>query len=290
MKNIFFLFIYLFTSVCISQTNKNNTYKKIANIGISSTGYIGFTYEMSQHFFSSPANSQFHFKNDLNTWRGMDKLFHAYGSYQLSSIFYQLNRWSGIDSNKALNLAFLESTIISTTKEYCDGRVTVGGWSWYDIAMNATGNSLFYFQQRLFRRQIIQYKYSYFTSGLQSYNPSVLGTSNKNYWLKDYNGETFWLSTSLGNLNLTQNKWLKFWGISLGYGGHNLIREFDNGIINLPRYSQAYIGLDIDWSQITTTNKYLKTLFFILNKFRFPLPCIEYTSQNQFKFHTFKVN
>lgn len=294
MKKLKTLLIYtLFSFILLAQPLQEKStlnYKKVTNISLTSIGYVGFTYKTSQHFFTSPVISNFHLRQDWLTWRGMDKIFHAYGSYQLNALFYQINRWSGVDSIKALNLALLESTIISTTKEYCDGRIDVGGFSWYDIGMNAAGNFLFYGQQRWLGKQLIQYKYSYFNSNLQHYNPSVLGTSYKNYWLKDYNGETFWLSTSLGNLNVTQNKWLKFLGISAGYGGHNLINDFNNGMVNLPRYSQYYLGLDIDWTQIETSNKYLKTLFFVLNRFRFPLPCVELNSLNQVKFHSFKVN
>ena len=209
MKKLKTLLIYtLFSFILLAQPLQEKStlnYKKVTNISLTSIGYVGFTYKTSQHFFTSPVISNFHLRQDWLTWRGMDKIFHAYGSYQLNALFYQINRWSGVDSIKALNLALLESTIISTTKEYCDGRIDVGGFSWYDIGMNAAGNFLFYGQQRWLGKQLIQYKYSYFNSNLQHYNPSVLGTSYKNYWLKDYNGETFWLSTSLGNLNVTQN-------------------------------------------------------------------------------------
>ena len=180
--------------------------------------YAGFSYQMSQHFFTTTPIGPFHLRQDWKTWKGMDKFYHAYGSYQLSSLFYQMNKWAGIDSIKSLNLAFLESVIFSTTKEYFDGRIKIGGWSWYDIGMNNLGNLNFYFQQRFLGSQKIQYKFSYFSSGLQAYNPGTLGTSNLNYWMKDYNGETFWLSSSLGDWNITQNKWLKPLGLAIGYG------------------------------------------------------------------------
>jgi uncharacterized protein YfiM (DUF2279 family) len=285
-KKLSIIFVVLFlTRVGISQVDTNFIFRKTLNYSAKSLIYLGFTYEMSQQFFSSPHTSKFHLRQDWQTWRGLDKFFHSYGSYQMTSMFYQLNKWSGIPKNRALNLAFLESTLFSTTKEYCDGRVDVGGWSWYDIGMNLSGNSLFYFQEKIFKKQIIQFKYSYTNSGLQHYNPSTLGTSWKNYWLKDYNGETFWLSTSLGNLNLTHNKWLKPIAFCLGYGANNLIYEFDNKTINLNRYSQFYLGLDIDLTQIETKNKFLKTTFFLLNRFRIPLPSVEFSSEGKISFH-----
>jgi uncharacterized protein YfiM (DUF2279 family) len=294
MLKLVCLFALLLTTVINSycQTEyESKKWKKPVLYSGYSLAYVGFSYQMSQHFFTQTPISPFHIRQDWKTWKGMDKFYHAYGSYQLSSIFYQMNKWAGIDSIKSLHLAFLESVIFSTTKEYFDGRVAVGGWSWYDIGMNNLGNLNFYLQQRLLGSQKIQYKFSYFSSGLQAYNPGTLGTSKLNYWMKDYNGETFWLSSSLGDWKLTQHKWLNAIGLTIGYGAHNVISEYSNPPhLNLSRYNQYYLGLDINWQQIETSNKTLKTLFFILNRFRFPLPSLELNSMGKLTFHAFKVN
>ncbi len=287
---IYLLISYIsFNSSAQDVLPTKKTVPKIINFTITSITYYGFSSQMTQHFFRDYPYGKFHLKQDWKTWRGMDKFYHNYGSYQMSALFYQANKLSGFDSIKALNLAFLESTLFSTTKEFADGHIDIGGWSWYDILMNFTGNSLFYSQQRFLGKQKIYYKYSYFSSDLQKYNPTVLGTSYKNYWLKDYNGETFWLSTALGDWNLTGNKWLKPLGICVGYGANNLIEEWDNpSSFTQPRYSQYYLGLDINWQQIQTNNKVLKTVFFLLNRFRFPLPSLEINSLGKLQFHGYK--
>lgn len=285
-KTIIILFINILVyNINYAQSDSNRLIRKSIVYSTKAITYTGFTYQMSQHFFNSPHISDFHWRNDWNTWRGLDKFYHSYGSYQMTSVFYQLNKWSGINKKKALNLALLESTLFSTTKEYCDGRIDVGGWSWYDIGMNFSGNIFFYLQEHFLERQVIQYKFSYDNSGLQHYNPSTLGTSWKNYWLKDYNGETFWFSASLGNLKLTENKWFKPLAFCVGYGANNLIYEFDNKTIKLNRYSQFYIGLDIDLTQIETRNKLLKTTLFLLNRFRIPLPSLEFSTEGKVNFH-----
>jgi uncharacterized protein YfiM (DUF2279 family) len=284
------LTIFIASSSLAQDTVRNRKIlPKAINLSLTSLAYYEFTSQMTQHFFRDYPYGNFHLKHDWKTWRGLDKFYHNYGSYQMSAVFYQANRISGLDSIEALNLAFLESTIFSTTKEFADGHIDIGGWSWNDILMNFTGNSLFYTQQRWWGRQRIQYKFNYFSSGIQQFSPKVLGTSYKNYWLKDYNGETFWLSSSLGDWNLTENKWLKPLGICIGYGANNLIGEWDNpNTFTLPRYSQYYLGLDINWQQIPTQNKLLKTMFFLLNRFRFPLPSIEFNSLGKLQFHSFK--
>jgi uncharacterized protein YfiM (DUF2279 family) len=293
MKNSkFIVVLFLFTihfNTIFSQSDTNYQVKKTIVVSSQAISYLGFTYEMSQHFFTTTPMSAFHLKQDWKTWRGLDKVFHSYGSYQLSSLFYQMNRWAGFSKKRALNLAFIESTIFSTTKEYCDGRIEVGGWSWYDMGMNFAGNSLFYLQEKFLDKQLFQMKYSYNNSGLQHYNPNVLGASWKTFWLRDYNGQTFWISTSLGNMNLTTNKWLKPLAICFGYGGNNLIWEFSNKQINLERYSQFYLGLDIDLTQIKSKYQLINTALFLFNRLRIPLPCIEYNSLGQFSFHPFRI-
>jgi uncharacterized protein YfiM (DUF2279 family) len=284
-------FFVLISSVTFSQDSiyRVTFRSQIPNLLISSSLYTGFTYTQSQNFFTAYPKSDFHLKQDWKTWRGMDKFFHAYGSYQLTSVFYELNKLSKLPPTKALNIALIESFIFSTTKEWCDGHIDVGGWSWYDIGMNISGNALFYFQEKYWKEQKIKYKYNYFNSGLQHYQPNVLGTNYAKYLLHDYNGQNNWLCTSLGSLGLTENKWLKPLGLAIGYGAQNVILEFKNPVYApLTRYSQAFFAIDIDCSQIQTNNKVLKSLFYLVNRIKIPLPNIEYNSLGKFQFNIFK--
>lgn len=289
MKKIFLILVIcvLYTNSFSAQKDSSSILKK--SILLSSQGILfsGFTYEMSQHFFTKVPISDFKISHDIKTWRGMDKISHGFGSYQMIEFFFELNKWAGFNNNRALNLAALESILFSTTKEYLDGRIKVAGWSWNDILMNTTGNSLFYLQQKFFDRQFIKFKFSYQNSHIQYYYPSVLGSSWENYWYKDYNGQTYWLTTSIGSLKLSKNKWLKPLGISFGYGVNNLIYEYNNRNINLERYSEYYLGLDIDLTQIETKNKILKNTLLLINKIRLPLPKLELNSKGILKFHAY---
>ena len=125
--------------------------------------------------------------------------------------------------------------LFGLTKEFGDSHINIAGWSMSDVSMNLVGNLGFYFQERLFGKQIVKYKYSYVNSGLQHYNSKILGTSYKNYQLRDYNGQTYWLSNSLGDLSITQNKWLQPISISFGYGADNMLNEKNNANLkNVP--------------------------------------------------------
>jgi uncharacterized protein YfiM (DUF2279 family) len=277
---IFILCIYSHGS--FSQ-NRDSTYnkKKIINAGIVSSAYLISTYKSTQHFYKNYPYSPFKIKNDLNTWLGMDKAFHTYTSYQLCSGFYEANKLSNISDKKSLNIALIESLIFGITKEWSDSHIDIAGWSWYDMKANLSGNLLFYGQQRIFNEQKVKLKFSYYNSNLQANNPTVLGNSFLEYWRKDYNGQTFWLSSSFGAWKLSNKKWIKPISIALGYSGDNMLNELENSIINnnlsINRYKQYYIGLDIDWSQVEVKRKSLKVLFYILDRVKIPLPSIEIT-------------
>lgn len=257
----------------------NNKALKIVNTSIVSTSYLLSTYRSTQHFYKKYPYSSFTTKNDLGTWLDMDKAFHAFSSYQLCSFFYEGNKLTKINDKKSLNLALAESLIFGLTKEWADSHIDIAGWSWYDISANIAGSLLFFGQQNLFNEQKIKMKFSYYNSNLQSYNPSVLGDSKLNYWLKDYNGQIFWITSSLGVWGLTDKKWAKPFSIAFGYSADNMLNELDNSKVpnnlSLNRYQQYYIGLDIDWSQIEVKRKSLKVLFYLLDKVKIPFPSIE---------------
>ena len=285
MKSITVLLLFFLLSVnnckVIAQEkdSTNNKVLKIVNASIVSTSYLASTYRSTQHFYTKYPYSSFITKNDLGTWLNMDKAFHAFSSYQLCSFFYEGNKLTKIKDKKSLDIALVESLVFGLTKEWADSHIDIAGWSWYDISANLSGSFLFYGQQKLFNEQKVKMKFSYYNSNLQSYNPSVLGDSKLNYWLKDYNGQTFWLTSSLGAWGVTQKKWAKPISIAFGYSADNMLNELDNSKIpnnlQLNRYKQYYIGLDIDWSQIEVKRKSVKVLFYLLDKVKIPFPSIE---------------
>jgi hypothetical protein len=59
-----------------------------------------------------------------------------------------------------------------------------------DIIANASGTALFV----LWKEQRITPKFSFHTTQYAQYRPNVLGSSLAEQMLKDYNGQTYWLS------------------------------------------------------------------------------------------------
>jgi hypothetical protein len=64
-----------------------------------------------------------------------------------------------------------------------------------DIIANASGTALFVSQELLWKEQRITPKFH--TTQYAQYRPNVLGSSLAEQMLKDYNGQTYWLSVNL---------------------------------------------------------------------------------------------
>jgi hypothetical protein len=130
----------------------------------------------------------------------------------------------------------------------------------------------------------------YQASSYAAIRPNVLGSNFPERLLKDYNGQSYWLSYS-------PIKKHPVWAISFGYAAKGMLGAFTNqwqnaqqqsfDYTNIPRYRNYYLSFDIKWSAIKTNHKGLKTAFKILDGIKIPLPGIGFY-QNQWHFQGFK--
>lgn len=253
--------------------------------------------------------SAFHLFNDWNEWQGMDKLGHAYTSYNLCNIGYQGARWTGISKKGGLLIAGIGSTAIQTTIEIMDGFSTKWGFSVGDMVFNTVGTGMFIFQESYWDEQKIRMKISstkknYPTDLISLDNGStsiaersmqLYGQSNLERFLKDYNAQTIWLSANIYTFfpGTRIPKWLN---LAIGYSGENMLGGFENRWeidgqmieipeANYPRYHQFYLSLDADLNRIKTKNHFVNTLLALTNSFKLPAPALEYNSLGEWSFY-----
>ena len=106
--------------------------------------------------------------------------------------------------------------------------------------------------------------------------------------LKDYNGQTYWLSFNVHSFTKDSftPKWLN---VAIGYGGEGMLygndaEAIENGIIQNP-FRQFYLSLDVDLTKITTKYHFLKTLFSVFNTIKIPAPTLQYDEYNGLRAH-----
>jgi hypothetical protein len=168
--------------------------------------------------------------------------------------------------------------------ELLDGYSSEYGASGADLIADALGAGIFLGQMLTWGEVRIHMKYSYSPSGLAKYRPEVLGKNGKEQWLKDYNGQTYWLSFDLHKLVSVKPKWLN---VGFGYGVNNMINASGTttSTFTSEAYRQYYLSLDIDLTHIHTKSKVLNTVLYFVNMIHLPSPALEFNRLEGVKFH-----
>jgi hypothetical protein len=244
---------------------------------------------LNQLWYADYPKSDFHFINDNAEWLQMDKVGHFYSSYQIGRFGAEMLEWSGAPEKDRLIYGAGLGFAFLTAVEVLDGFSSEWGASTGDIIANASGTALYVSQELLWNEQRIIPKFSFHTTQYAKYRPNVLGHSFSEQLLKDYNGQTYWLSANLYSF-LKGSKIPKWLNLAVGYGADGMISG--NGenadlflIPNNARTRQFYLSFDVDLTKIKTNSHLLKTVFSVLNTLKIPAPTLEIRHFNQFKLH-----
>jgi len=266
--------------------------------GTSAALYGGSLISLNKAWYQNYPKAPFHTFDDSQEWLQVDKVGHAWTAYQTSRGTTAAWRWAGLPHQKAVLLGSATGFTYLTVIEILDAHSAEWGWSWADMGANLFGSALFAAQELAWKKQKISFKFSahrnQYKDGLQQRADNLYGNTLPERLLKDYNGQTYWLSINLKGISDVWNipPWLN---LAVGYGADGLWGGFENkgydggGIIifdrtDIGRRRQWYLSPDVDFTQIKTSSKPLKTLFFLLNAIKIPAPALEF-SNGSFKGH-----
>lgn len=244
---------------------------------------------LNQLWYADYPRSNFHFINDNNEWLQMDKVGHMYSAYHLGRFGAEMMNWSGASQKKQLVYGATLGFAFLTAVEVLDGFSSEWGASSGDIIANATGTALYVSQELLWREQRITPKFSFHTTHYANLRPESLGGSLNEQILKDYNGQTYWLSVNLHSF-AKETKIPKWLNVAFGYGADgmltgNLQNDNVNSTQNPERFRKIYLSLDVNLAKIDTKSHFLKTVFSIFNTIKIPAPTLEYSANKGLKAH-----
>ena len=243
---------------------------------------------LDQLWYADYPRSKFHTINDSDEWLQMDKLGHAFSAYQLGKIGADVLSWSGVDKKDQLIYGATLGFTFLTAVEVLDGYSAEWGFSWSDMAANAAGTGLYVGQELLWQEQRILLKYSFHQTKYASQRPDKLGDGFKEEFLKDYNGQTYWLSANVNSF-VKSSKLPKWLNVAFGYGADGMLtgktENVDNLFISQNRQRQFYFSLDVDLSKIKTNSRLLRSLFDVFNMIKVPFPTLEFNDKKGVKFH-----
>jgi hypothetical protein len=297
-KFFYFLFIVSFLFPVFSQNKVSQFFKPSDSLNIQRRNAVvvseaivstSVLVGLNQLWYADYPKSNFHFINDNNEWLQMDKMGHAFSSYQLGRFSKEALQWSGVSKKKQLIYGSTLGFAFLSAVEVLDGYSSNWGASLGDVAANASGTALYVSQELLWDEQRIIPKFSFHTTPYAAVRPNVLGSSLQEQILKDYNGQTYWLSINMYSF-CKEAKIPKWLNLAVGYGAEGMItgnEAFVNTIF-LPeskRYRQFYFSFDADLTKIGTKSHFLKTFFSVFNTVKIPAPTFEINGKGTFKFH-----
>jgi uncharacterized protein YfiM (DUF2279 family) len=274
------------SSFGVNSYNKN---KGLLVGGASVVIYGSSLLALNETWYKNYPKTSFHTFNDAGEWMQMDKVGHAWSVYNLSRLSTAAWKWTGLSEKNSVLVGSISGFSYLTVVEILDAHSAKWGWSWADMAANITGSSLFAGQQLAWKEQRIQFKFSAhrkkYQPDLETRANELFGQSLAERILKDYNGQTHWLSFNINSFIPKTNfpSWLN---VSIGYGADGMFGGYENiaydknGNISfnrqdIKRYRQWYLAPDIDLTKINTKSKLLRTVLAGLNAIKIPAPSLE---------------
>lgn len=297
-KYLCFVFIGIISASTYSQNSISTFLKPADSLNIQRKNAVILTEALAvttalvglnQLWYADYERSNFHFINDNEEWLQMDKLGHSYTSYQMGRMGAELLQWSGASKKQQLIYGAGLGFTFLTAVEVFDGFSSEWGASIGDVIANAAGTSLYVSQELLWEEQRIIPKFSFQPTIYAQQRPNVLGSTFTEQLLKDYNGQTYWLSINLHSFakNSKIPKWLN---LAFGYGADGMLTGNEETTYvskdkNTTRKRQFYLSLDVDLTKIETKSHFLKTFFSIFNTLKIPAPTIELATNETVRAH-----
>jgi len=288
------LFLLASSSV-FSQSKFNSVLKPSDSLNISRRNTVVITQTalasatligLNQLWYADYPRANFKTLNDSGEWLQMDKMGHVFSSYQLGRLGANNLNWAGVGKKDQLLYGATLGFGFLTIVEIMDGFSEEWGFSWTDMAANASGTGLYVGQELLWNEQRMVLKYSFHRTQYAKQRPNKLGNGFSEEFLKDYNGQTYWLSANINSFLKTDTipNWLN---VAFGYGAEGMLTGEANDplFLNQNRRRQFYLSLDVDLTRIKTNSNVLKTIFDVFNVIKVPFPALELNNKGHVKWH-----
>jgi hypothetical protein len=275
------------TSFALSQKERRAIV--FSSQGVLAIGSLAY---LQAAWYGDYRQSDFHFIDDSKQWLQMDKIGHTAAVYMLSNLNYKAYKWAGYTEKQSLWMGVGLSWTYLAAVEVMDGFSEGWGFSWYDMAANTLGGALFVAQQAGWKEQRLIVKFSYHPTEYAAMRPEVLGSTNSQRILKDYNGQSYWLSINPQSFSANKKIMPPWLNIAFGYSGEGMLGGSSNvgedyDFSDIPRIRQFFLAPDIDFTRIKTKSKFLKTLFEVVNLIKVPAPTLEVDQNGKVQFYWF---
>ncbi len=241
--------------------------------------FAGSLYGLSKAWYKHPLR-RFHTFDDSGEWFLFDKAGHAYTAYQITRVSREAYRWAGLTDRQAAWWGGVNGLTFQLPIEILDGFSPEYGFSVGDMVANVAGPTLYLSQQLTWGEVRISPKWSWHPTRLARERPEVLGRNRSEQWLKDYNGQTYWLSVNVNAFRPSPElarPFPRMLNVAVGYGIDNMLAADPAKSERLGRVPvrQFFFSPDLDLMRIPTQSDFVRGMLFVLNTLKVPAPALE---------------
>src|SRR5882672_10017000 len=212
----------------------------------------------------------FHFFDDLFEWEYLDKLGHFFSSFHLGLFFYKVfGDPENLNQSLRRKWFCFSGFVLLIPIEILDGLSLNYGASPADLLANGLGGIFCYGYVATRVISGLLPKFSFHPTGFSLMRPEILGATLSQQVLKDYNGQTYWLSIDINKI--LDAKILPNWlSLSVGYGAEGLLGGHDNvwnsndgglkDYTSLSRTKRIFVSVDLNPVSLREKNRWLNYL------------------------------
>jgi uncharacterized protein YfiM (DUF2279 family) len=269
-----------------AQTDSTLTDRKKLKTLVFASGaaYTAGIAALNHMWYKNTERQSFRFFNDNAEWKQVDKAGHFFAAFHLSDLSSRAYKSCNIRDAKANLLGAFTGLLLTLPVEVMDGFSNGYGASAGDVLADAAGPAFFFAQQLAWKEVRIYPKFSFHRTPYAPMRPSLLGDNLLSEIVKDYNGQTYWLSLDADKFT-SFPKWLNF---AFGYGAEDMVyaRDGQNAASGFHPFRRYYLAVDFDLTAIRTRSKLVRSLLYVANSIRLPGPALQLSSRGS-RFYPF---
>jgi len=267
----FFICFLLCTGTLPAQIQLDSTiqpkvnYLKLAVVSGITTGAFVYSYVIQNNLWWKGDKSKFHFEwqHDWVYALGEDKFGHFYFPYLASNIYFQVFRWTGIDSIRSIWYSSSFAFAYEVFVEIRDGFSKQWGFSWGDFTADFLGASYPVMQSKIPALRNFNFQISFYPS-------KRFREGSNSAIFDDYESTYDWLNINVYNLLPEQIR--KYYPAFINFAiGHSVEKLDDNGGGN----HRFYVGLDWDFEALPLNGWFWDLLKHNFNYYHFPAPAVQ---------------
>lgn len=211
--------------------------------------------------------SHFHFENDFEYAKNVDKLGHFSAGVLFAEVFYQGYHWAGLTEFSSYTAAAVSAMLTHVAIDVKDGFSPEWGFSIFDVLSGTLGGLYPMAKRYIPAFKYFDLKWSYWINTKAYYRQSDTGV-----FTDDYCNQTYWVSLKIYRmLPQSLKRYYPSW-LALAAG-----LSIDEGVFQHEKgHYEIYIALDYDLEAVFKPQKrWSKSLVRALNYIKFPAPTIQ---------------